>query len=73
MYHPTMKKAKTVVVVLVCIRFWHCVSSDSCSECQFESCPGETEVSHRALLDVQDHALGLCGSSLLAIGILSVD
>ena len=56
MYHPKMKKAKTVAVVLVCIRFWHCVSSDCCSQCQFESCPGETEESYKALLDLQDHA-----------------
>ena len=46
MYHPKMKKVKTVAVVLVSIRFWHCVSSDCCSECQFESCPGKTEVSY---------------------------
>ena len=56
MYHPKMKKVKTVVIILVCIRFWLCVSSDPCSECQFEFCPGETEVSYRALLDLQDHA-----------------
>ena len=56
MYHPKMKKVKTVAIALVSIRFWHCVSSDCCSECQFESWPGKIEVSYRPFLDLQDHA-----------------
>ena len=51
MYHPKMKKLRQLaVVVLFCIRFWHCMLSKSCSECQWESCPWEIEVSYRALL-----------------------
>ena len=73
MYHPKMKKVKTVAVVLVSIRFWHCVSSDCCSECQFESCPGKTEVSCRPFLNLQDHAWLFFGLPSFQFEFFSVD
>ena len=50
MLRPKRRKLNHfVVALLVCIKFLHSLLSKSCSECQCESCPGETEVKVQSL------------------------
>ena len=50
--------------------FWHFVSVEYCSECQCESCSGETKLSYKALLD---KAMRESSSLFLSTGILTAD